>query len=211
MPQTLELGRRIELVPMDTHFRDVSLGFYRQSGEDLTKYLIHSYSAVEGIEGRVASVRKAATILGGMECDADRRLHFPCPSEHEAGAKRVFLEACKIGTAESAQARPLEIHDKKAGCRITVSSLGSGAYEVSAESDEEKAHRRVDLIARGLSRLGEMELNADILGRVSFSCGHAHDSLVGLLLVRAPNVRAALREQEAALARGVLAAPSQQK
>ena len=43
-----------------------------------------------------------------------------------------------------------------------------------------------------------------------FACGHDHDELVGLLLGRALNVRAAMREAEAAAARGVLAAPSAQ-
>ena len=211
MPRTLDIGRRIELVPMDTHFHDVSLGFYRQEGDKGPRYLIHSYSGMEGIDDRVAFVREAAKTLGGLESDGDGRLHFPCRSEHGAGARRVFLEVCKIATGETVQARSLEIDDKKAGCRIFVSSLGEGAYEVSAQNDDEKVHRRVDLIARGLGRLGEMELDPESLGRVAFSCGHAHDSLVGLLLIRAPNVRAVLREQEAALTRGVLAAPSQQK
>ncbi|MBT6146557.1 MAG: hypothetical protein HOH74_14060, partial [Gemmatimonadetes bacterium] len=45
---------------------------------------------------------------------------------------------------------------------------------------------------------------------VSFGCGHDHDALVALLLQRAPNVRALVREEQAAAARGVLAAPSAQ-
>ena len=38
-----------------------------------------------------------------------------------------------------------------------------------------------------------------------------HGALIGLLLVRAPNVRAALREYEEVASRGTLAAPSQQE
>ena len=30
MPQTLDLGERIELVSMDPHFHDISIGLYRQ-------------------------------------------------------------------------------------------------------------------------------------------------------------------------------------
>ena len=44
-----------------------------------------------------------------------------------------------------------------------------------------------------------------------FPCGTDHHELVGLLLTRALNVRGALREQEAAAARGMLSAPSQQR
>ncbi len=46
--------------------------------------------------------------------------------------------------------------------------------------------------------------------QVAFSCGQSHDALAGLLLPRALNVRVALRDEETAAGRGVLAAPSQQ-
>jgi hypothetical protein len=46
---------------------------------------------------------------------------------------------------------------------------------------------------------------------VSFPCGERHDALVGLLLVRAQNLRAALREEELTATRGILAAPSAQE
>lgn len=71
--------------------------------------------------------------------------------------------------------------------------------------------RRVTTIARGLIRLGEMEEVADQPNQVRFGCGHSHDALIGLLLVRAPNVRAAVREAEAMASRGVLSAPSSQE
>ena len=42
---------------------------------------------------------------------------------------------------------------------------------------------------------------------VAFPCGLTHDALVGLLLPRALNVRAALREEETKATRGVLVSP----
>ncbi len=45
---------------------------------------------------------------------------------------------------------------------------------------------------------------------VKFGCGTPHDALMGLLLYRALNARAALRETEMMASRGVLAAPSAQ-
>ena len=71
--------------------------------------------------------------------------------------------------------------------------------------------RRVATIARGLIRLGEMEEVADQPNQVRFGCGYSHDALIGLLLVRAPNVRTAMREVEAMASRGVLSAPSTQE
>ena len=170
MSRILDIGERVELVPMDMHFHDISLAFYQKEKRKGTRYLIHSYSRMEGINDRITFVRDSAKILGGLESREDGSLYFSCESEHLAGAKRIFLEACKIATGDKVHMLPLEIDDKKAGCRILISS-----------------------------------------GKVAFPCGHAHDALIGLLLKRAPNVRAVLREQEAALTRGVLAAPSQQK
>jgi hypothetical protein len=45
---------------------------------------------------------------------------------------------------------------------------------------------------------------------VAFPCGAEHDALIGLLLVRAQNLRAVLREEEMQSTRGVLSAPSAQ-
>ncbi|MDP6982586.1 MAG: hypothetical protein QGG05_05825, partial [Candidatus Latescibacteria bacterium] len=82
--------------------------------------------------------------------------------------------------------------------------------------DADNGARRVGVIVNGLRKLGDMLAVEDADGQllndcVSFACGHDHDALVGLLLQRAPNVRALVREQEAAAARGVLAAPSAQR
>jgi hypothetical protein len=69
------------------------------------------------------------------------------------------------------------------------------------------------VIVNGLLKLGDMRRvvsDEDTEDCVAFECGCSHDALVGLLLVRAPNVRAIVREQEAMSARGTLSAPSAQ-
>jgi hypothetical protein len=65
-------------------------------------------------------------------------------------------------------------------------------------------------VAGGLAKLGELDKVEDVEDQVKFRCGASHDGLVGVLLVRAPNVRSVLRELEQAAGRGVLAAPSAQ-
>lgn len=211
MGRTQDFGSRIELVPMDLHFHEVSLGLYRQETDFGPEYLIHSYSSIEGIDERVTFVRKAAQILGDMVANDDGLLSFSCHSAHSAGTRRIFLESCKIPYSNQPELRSLTIFDKKAGCEIHLSSLGDGTYEVDAEEVHAAAQRRAEVVARGLCKLGEMDPVTEDFKRIAFPCGHAHDALVGLLLVRAPNVRAAMREEETAAARGMLAAPSQQK
>ena len=121
----------------------------------------------------------------------------------------MFLEACKLDSTTAVEARPLSIFDRKCSCNIVAASCGEGVYQLAAEGGEESAERRISAIAGGLIKLGEMEDRQT--DEVAFFCGEAHDALVSLLLVRAPNVRAALREQEAAAERGTLSAPSQQE
>ena len=80
-----------------------------------------------------------------------------------------------------------------------------------AAVDEAEAHGWTEELAGGLVKLGQMEWIEGDKERFAFSCGHAHDRLVGLLLVRALNVRGVEREEQMAAARGQLLAPSAQK
>lgn len=223
MRRIVDIGRRIELVPIDPDFHDITLALYRQQREGKPVFFVHTYSRIEGAQGRVQSIVQAMKTLGGMQETPDGTLCFHCGAGHEMACKRVFLEACKLPYVESGgdrpeietgssliQPRPLQTLDKKSRLTITVDSVGKGVYRVSADGEGRGAARRIAAIASGLMKLGEMERVGDSSDTVAFACGHSHDALVGLLLVRAPNVRVALREAEMDAARGVLSAPSQQ-
>ena len=213
MAHIADLGRRIELVSMDLHFHDISIGLYkRPSAEGGPEFLVHTYAGHDGAADRIGFVAQAMRALGGMETAAGpHAVRFPCGAEHGRACRRVFLEACKITPGTALEARPLAIHDKKCGNTISVASGGDGEYRVGAEARDEVTERRIGAIGGGLIKLAELKGLSDNNDRVAFECGHAHDALIGLLLVRALNVRAALREQETAAARGVLAAPSAQE
>jgi len=211
MGRLLDLGTRIELVSMDPYFHDISLSLYRRAGADgVCGFLPHSYSGREGVEARLAFVARAMAALGGMKPAPGQpgRFAFACGAEHRTAAKRLFLEACKRAPGAALAAQPMRVHDRKNDLAITAASLGDGHYRIEARGGA-KAARRADGVARGLVRLAEMESVAPAEAR--FPCGHAHDALVGLLLGRALNVRAAMREAESAAARGILAAPSAQQ
>ncbi len=210
MRRVVDIGRRIELVPIDLHFYDITLALYRQQRDGKPAFLVHTYSRVEGSHERVQSIVQAMKTLGGMQETPDGRLCFHCGAGHEAACRRVFLAACKFAQGSPIEQRPLQTLDKKSRLTITVDSVGTGIYRVAAEGEGRGAARRVSAIAGGLMKLGEMARVEDSSDTVAFACGHPHDALVGLLLVRAPNVRVVLREAEMEAARGVLAAPSQQ-
>ncbi len=211
MASVVNIGRRIELVPIDPHFKDITIALYQQEFESRAVFRVHTYSRFEGADKRIQEVAHAMQILGGMLQSSDGLLYFPCGDRHEAACRRVFLEACKIAPDASVQPRPLNTLDKKSKLTITVDSVENGIYNVRSNGEGRSAERRVTAIAGGLAKLGEMNIAKDNASNaVAFPCGQSHDALVGLLLVRAPNVRVILREEEAVAGRGVLSAPSQQ-
>lgn len=211
MAQTLDLGERVELVSMDPHFDNISIALYSLEGPGRPCYQVHTYSRRPGAAERVAGVARAMQVLGGMESTTAGLLGFSCGHAHRLAVKRLFLEACKLPPAQPLQPRPLHIFDKKANATIVVASLGQGLYEARATEPARGIERRLATIARGLIRLGEMDEVAGQPNQAQFGCGASHDALIGLLLVRAPNVRAAVREAEAMASRGVLSAPSAQE
>ncbi len=212
MGLTIDLGRRIELVPMDLHFHDISIALYRREGVAGLEVLVQSYSRRAGTQERLEFIAEAMTILGGMELlpGESLGLRFPRGSDLPVAARRVFLEACKRPTGEEAVPRPLTIFDKKSQSQVQVASLGSGLYEVTLEAKGERASRRSGAIAAGIAKLSGAGLVEGHPAQVALPNGQSIDALVGLLLVRALNVRAIVRQEEAAASRGVLSAPSAQ-
>ena len=213
MGLTADLGRRIELVSMDPHFHDISIALYRQAERDGPVFQVQSYSSRGGTRERTEFIVRAMLVFGGLELVSGEthKLHSPCHFEHALASRRVFLEACKLDPSRLPEPRPLHILDKKSGRTVTATSEGNGTYLLAADGEELDKASRVGAVANGLLKLGQMQMVESSEDCVAFECGQAHDSLVGLLLVRALNVRAVLREQEMAASRGVLSAPSAQK
>jgi hypothetical protein len=207
----MDLGTRLELVPMDPHFHEITIALYGQDQQGRPCFRVHTYSPLEGARERLEAVVEAMVVLGGAQKTAAGALCFPCGQAHPLALRRLFLEACKLGPDQEPSARPLSAPDKKSGGSIIAASLGHGLYQLEADGDPARREGRVLTAAGGLVKLAQMEEVPGHPDQVRFPCGQAHDALVGLLLPRALNVRAALREQEQQAGRGVLAAPSQQQ
>jgi hypothetical protein len=210
MGLTRDLGKRIELLSMDAYFCDITIALYRQDHEGRPEYLVHSYSRLEGAGQRLESIRHAMKVLGQLEQAGDW-LYFSCAWAHQAAARRTFLEACKLPPTMIAEPKPLSVLDKKSRRNIIAVSLGAGGYQITGDGPKEGLSVRLESVVGGLVKLAEVAPVAGIPGQVAFPCGHSHDPLIGLLLPRALNVRAVQREEEAAVGRGMLVAPSQQK
>jgi hypothetical protein len=209
MAVSVDIGRRIELLAMDSAFEDITVGLYLDESTGVPAFRVHTYSARPGAAERIAFLRDAMQKLGAMLplSNGSPLLRHECGDSHTLATRRLFLEAGKLATDSIVQPRPASIFDKKSAQDITVERTGSG-YEVHAHGSDPG---RASSVAAGLAKLGALLRNAEFLERVEFPCGHSHDALIGLLLPRALNVRAVLREEEMSASRGVLAAPSAQK
>jgi hypothetical protein len=207
-----DLGRRVELVSMDRHHRDISIGLYLREGDEGPVASVHSFSGTDGVDGRLEYLVDALCLLGGLERAAgERSVRFPCRSWHNTAAKRLFAEACKHDPATPLEQRPLEAPDSRSDQTIVVEPLGDGAYEVKASGATEDTPSRAPAIARGIAKLAQLSFDDGERSIVTFACGQDHDALIGLLLLRAQNLRQVLREEEMEASKGVLAAPSQQE
>ena len=210
----VELGRRIELQSMDPYFHDITIGLYEQAPEPgLVTFVAHSYSGLDGVERRLQRIIDSMLVLGGMGRYGNdgRHLRHACGEAHRFATRRLFVEACKLKPGAEPELRPLAVADKTTGRNIVVVREDDATYRVTADGLDDGRAQRIGAIGRGLSRLAQMELIGEDAARVRFACGHAHDELVGLLLPRALNLRAAMREQEEAMSRGMLVAPSAQQ
>jgi hypothetical protein len=212
MPVRTDLGRRVELVSADPAFHDVSVGLYRKDTDRGPIALVHSYSGKPGVEARVEAIRNAMGVLGGLEpatVGEDRGLRLPCGDWHEGAMRRLFLDCFRVDLSGELEPKPLAAPDTRSDQHVTVVPLGGGVYRVESEGGTGEEPSRAPAIARALVRLVELADVDDTT--VAFRCGHDHHELMGLMLVRAQNLRAALREEELSTGRGVLAAPGAQE
>ena len=131
MSHIAELGRRIELVPMDPHCHDITLALYETRGA-APAFRVHSYSMRSGAAERVAFVTEAMKVLGDMESvpGAPTLVRFRCGAEHKLACRRLFLEACKLAGDAALAPRPPAVVDRKTGRTIRAVGLGDGAYRV---------------------------------------------------------------------------------
>lgn len=207
-----DLGQRVELVSMDPRFHDISVGLYRKETADGPVAVVHSYSAKPGTDQRVAFIAGALIVLGGLETvdsDADQAVRLPCRDWHNAALKRLFLECFRVDPSSELEPRPLGAPDTRSEQTITLVPLGDGAYRVDSSGASEGEPSRAPTIARALVRLVQLDEIDETT--VAFPCRRDHHELMGLMLVRAQNLRASLREEELTASRGVLAAPSAQQ
>ena len=179
-------GQCLELVPLDKHFHDISVGLYVKHGI----CTIWTYSRREGVAERVRAIRDQMIALGGMEAieGTHDQLRFPCGELHQRTLR--FLVAQAVGKAPD-YAPPegaMFVRDSKSELTIHINPEGpdKSIYQVSLVGESNNAALRLRMVLAGFSRYGEMEQAGE--SGVAFSCGHKHDALMRILLPYSRNI-----------------------
>ncbi len=196
-------GKCLELISMDPHFNDITVGIYRK-GDDLT---VWTYSQAPGVKERIRHIRAQLVKLGGLVAveDTHNQARFPCGTLHARPLRFLLAQAVEKSPDYEHPSGPLSIQDTKTDLTLFVNGReqdGRWVYQISAEGDPEKIPWRLPAVQMGFLRYGEMEKVEE--NTVAFPCGTRHDRLLRLLLPYSRNVSAVETMLEESALRGQL-------
>ena len=195
-----DLGRCIELISIDPHFNNISIGLYEKNGI----FTVWSFSKIAGVKERIQEVRDQLINLGGMESITEtyNKAKYPNNQVFERPMKFLIKQAVEKPANFSHNIGPIKIKDLRSPLEITITPKeinSSNIYEVSAclptaeknsgdsvSQVHTKPEIRINAIIRGLIKYGTME-RVDSCS-VKFSNGEKLDNLVRLILPYARNI-----------------------
>jgi hypothetical protein len=198
-----QYGECLELIPMDAHFFDISVGLYVKDGVAT----VWTFSGKPGVEKRIQTIRDQLVALGGLVPvpGTSSQVRFACGDFHRRPSKFLLMQAVDKDPSYAPPEGEMAIKDTRT--RLTLHVDGRAAddrwiYTVSAEGQAPNVPARLAAIVGGFARYGEMEKVSDT--EIAFSCGGRHDQLVRLLLPYARNMSAVEEMMQAAALRGQL-------
>ncbi|MDP6713645.1 MAG: hypothetical protein QF368_03300 [SAR202 cluster bacterium] len=195
------LGQCLELVPMDPHFHNVSVGLYVKDG----LCTVHSFSRAEGIGDRLREIRDQMVALGGVSPveGSGNQFVFPCGQIHERPVRFLLTQAVGKSAEFAHPIGDMSIKDSRSDLMLYVNGHdgdGQYVYQVSAEGEHKNPALRLRMVVAGFLRYGEMNKVAD--AEIAFSCGQRHDPLMRLLLPYSRNISAVETMMDAEALRG---------
>ena len=184
--ETLErIGACSELVPMDPHFHNISVGLYMKDGTGT----VWTFSQIPEVGRRVQEIRDQLCILGDMNPVPGTRdqARFSCKHSHVRPLRFLVKQAVEKPPNYTLQKG--RIKDLRSQLMLDIESRsvdGKWVYNVTSEGTASNEAHRLRAVGAGFTRYGEMERRDD--GGISFPCHHRHDNLAKLILPYARNV-----------------------
>tara|TARA_B100000686_G_C16625585_1_gene881683 strand:+ start:533 stop:1180 length:648 start_codon:yes stop_codon:yes gene_type:complete len=183
-----ELGNCIELVSIDPHFHNISVGLFRK-GNLLT---IFSFSNKESIDKRIKVIRDRCCLLGDLSPveNTNNQMLLETNINLDKPIKFMFTEAVEKNHEISPNA-PIESPDTKTNLIFRITSDTSNNitnYIVSVKGENERNEMRIRAVVGGFIKYGGCErVN---FNKFKFSDGKNYNKFVKLLLPYARNVSA---------------------
>ena len=184
-----KLGHCIEIVSIDPHFHDVSVGLYIK-GRVMT---IWSFSRREGIAGRIEQIRDRCTLLGDVITvdGTTDQLSLTSDLYLDRALRFMFTFAVEKDPARELPTGRITAPDTKTRLTFVIEGAeedGKYVYTISAEGKSDKAELRVRATVGGFMRYSDCErIDKD---KFAFPDGKRYDSFARLILPLARNVSA---------------------
>lgn len=180
-------GKCLELIPLDKHFNDISIGLYLKE----STFTVWTFSNKPNVSERIKSIRNQLVSLGGMSAvpGTDNQARFECGSLHERPVK--FLLSQSVGKAPdfAPSSGEIKIKDSKSDLTIYANPFrreGSWFYRIATSGNAKNPSMRLRMIMAGFSRYGEMDKEGE--NEVAFECRNKHEKLMRLLMPYSRNI-----------------------
>lgn len=183
------LGQCIELVSLDPHFNDVSIGLFIKDG----LLIIFSYSKIDGIEARIEQIRDRCVLLGDVEAveGTSNQLRLINELQLDRALRFMFTAAVEKDPAIKPPSGRISAPDTKTKLTFVIEGEQVGdqyVYTISTEGEAERPERRVMAAVGGFIRYsGCTRVDKN---QFSFPDGKRYDNFARLILPLARNVSA---------------------
>ena len=180
-----EYGKCLELIPIDPHFKNISVSLYEKNNVAT----VWTFSRKNGVSKRIEQIRDQLAKLGDLEPieTTNNQLRSSCGIMHTRPLKFLMMQAVEK-SPDYSHPEGL-IKDLRSDLLLgfsTVEMDGSTGYQINAKGEAPNLNGRLRAITSGFVRYGEMIRRDNFT--VSFSCGAKHNPLMQLLLPYARNV-----------------------
>ena len=187
--QLKKLGRCIELVSIDPHFHDVTIGLFLKGGV----MTVWSFSDRAGIAERIEQIRDRCTRLGDVVAvdGTTDQLKLISDLELDRALKFMFTAAVEKDPARELPTGRITAPDTKTKLIFVVEGAeedGKYVYTISTEGQSDRAEMRVRATVGGFIRYSDCERIAK--NKFAFPDGRRYDEFARLILPLARNVSA---------------------
>ena len=182
-----KLGSCLELIPMDPHFQNISIGLYVQN----SICSLWSFSQKDGVEKRIEGIRNQMVALGDLEPvhGASNQARFPCGKMHQRPLRFLLSQATNKTPDFKHPSGNITIQDSKSDLMLSATPKeknGTWHYEIQGQGESKNASLRIKMVVAGFVKYGEMIKTSDT--SVAFECGKNHENLMRIILPYSRNI-----------------------